>query len=560
MSTPTPTSYFDTPFSSRSTTLSSSPSISPSTFANSRPLCIYDISTITTQLLSKDAQLRSRCLVLYKSERRCEGSFDGASRSGLLAEAKHILQGSAPVSAEKCGKVVMRILFCKRHNEAGAYKRVLGCYYEQYESWKGDNSPAELEFLRAVRQVFQFSSTQFTEYVNTTPLPLATNIPLRPALPPTCNAATSGIGQDDSPWKDAKAEATCEAEVSSQFVVTGARPTTEGDHEVQESPPVKSATQKDPLLQSDEGHIVSEKISNQGAREKTVGPGNSSADIFSLSLRSSKELKSEANDEQNEPIGFPNIPVRREFERALHASRSTHYEVSPSLSPSPDSTLLTGRFFEPDGVESDAGPYRTQMSPTPGPMSGRRTSSGTPSNKPANANERIRVIIKKAATKEGYIYILKAPQFFARERPGQMPLVKIGMAMNPDRRVKEISKSCKMDDLERVSDTEDSSCRNYYKIEKLVHDELADYKQGLICAGKHRTKKDVETEHREWFAVSEIVALQTVQRWRRFMDQEPYDGRGILRDVWSKMTTRKDFQREEDQAFDEHERRHRYCT
>jgi hypothetical protein len=42
------------------------------------------------------------------------------------------------------------------------------------------------------------------------------------------------------------------------------------------------------------------------------------------------------------------------------------------------------------------------------------------------------------------------------------------------------------------------------------------------------------TEHREWFAVSETVALHAVRRWRKFIHEEPYDDNGRLLEHWRK--------------------------
>lgn len=567
MDTPNSTSHFNTPARTRSATLTPSPSASPSPFANSQPQCIHDIGAITAQLLSEDDDIRTKCLALVRGRGRCEASFKDTSRPKSLVEAKKVLLGTAPISAEKVGKFVMRILFCRGHNEARDYKRLLGCFYEKHQSWTGGNSPAELEFLRAIRQVFNFSLVQSPEDINTTPVRLACDIPLRPAPPTICDATCPAFDLNPSMSKEEKEGATCEPEVRSQSVMADAGGEGQGGVEIQESLPVKNAIRSDHQPQLDEDHVDSETVTDQADREVTATTVYLSADIFSLSTTGLEDLKSGANGGQKKELtgckDIPGISVCNEFVQTPHASRTTRNDALPSPSPearSQEPSLVTERFFELDREERDTGLCRAEGSPKPEPTSGRKTRNGTPAHKSVNANERIRAMIKEAATKEGYIYILKAPQYFAKERPGQMPLVKIGMSVDPNQRMKEIKNSCGIEDLERVLDTEDSSCRYYYKIEKLVHDELANYARGLVCTGGCRSKKGIETEHTEWFAVSETVALQTVQRWRRFMDQNPYDGRGILKDVWSKMIKREDFQREEDEDCDEHEKRHRYWT
>ncbi|KAH7384808.1 T5orf172 domain-containing protein [Cadophora sp. MPI-SDFR-AT-0126] len=171
--------------------------------------------------------------------------------------------------------------------------------------------------------------------------------------------------------------------------------------------------------------------------------------------------------------------------------------------------------------------------------------------KQGNTNEKLRDLITEPIVKEGFVYVLRAPQYSAKHFPDEIPLVKIGKAMKPGTRITQIRKTCGIDDLERVLDTQNSRCRYYYKIEKLVHAELSSYQRTLKCDCKNNA------HHREWFAVPESVALQAVQRWRRFMKQDPYDDRGILRDVWSEMTDWENFQQE---SGDEHESRHRYWT
>ena len=112
--------------------------------------------------------------------------------------------------------------------------------------------------------------------------------------------------------------------------------------------------------------------------------------------------------------------------------------------------------------------------------------------------------------------------------PGQQPWVKIGIAADVNARIAQIKRSCGISDLEQVDDREDVSHPWYYKVEELAHSELANFKQELRC-------EKCETVHREWFAVPENVALQTVQRWRRFIRMDPYDENGLLKDQWSKM-------------------------
>lgn len=140
----------------------------------------------------------------------------------------------------------------------------------------------------------------------------------------------------------------------------------------------------------------------------------------------------------------------------------------------------------------------------------------------------IRKMIRENVDSEGGVYIFKAPEYFKMCRPGKPALLKIGKSTNIKDRMDELKKNCGIFDISRVSDGETRSIAWYSRIEKLVHCELQNHRRIFRC---HKCGK----EHREWFEVSEEVALQSVQRWRKFMEQEPYDKNGILYGHWSNM-------------------------
>ncbi|KAI9740067.1 MAG: hypothetical protein M1818_004818 [Claussenomyces sp. TS43310] len=164
----------------------------------------------------------------------------------------------------------------------------------------------------------------------------------------------------------------------------------------------------------------------------------------------------------------------------------------------------------------------------------------------------IREAIKKNTIREGHVYILKAPKYFEKNYPGEIRLVKIGIAGNVSQRISELKKNCGLDDLERVTDDEDVAIDLYYKVEELVHSELRNFRRYIKC-GKCGAGKSKGLGHREWFAVSEAVALQTVQRWRRFIEQKPCDENGILLDSWSSMMRT---HRPKSEEYNDHDGRH----
>lgn len=146
----------------------------------------------------------------------------------------------------------------------------------------------------------------------------------------------------------------------------------------------------------------------------------------------------------------------------------------------------------------------------------------------ADIDVAIRKMIRDNVDSEGGVYIFRAPEYFKMCRPGKPALLKIGKSTNIKDRLEELKKNCGIFDISRVSDGETRSIAWYSRIEKLVHCELQNYRRIFRClkCGK---------EHREWFEVSEEVALLSVQRWRKFMEQEPYDKNGVLKDHWSNM-------------------------
>lgn len=153
---------------------------------------------------------------------------------------------------------------------------------------------------------------------------------------------------------------------------------------------------------------------------------------------------------------------------------------------------------------------------------------------PSTVDASIRDAIMNRVNKEGHVYIFKSPEYFRRFFPNEPPMLKIGMAKDVSKRMEYLKGKCGLFDLTRVADCQDRPMEFYWKVEELVHTELQNFRRLFNCK-KCRNAKGNETEHQEWFAVEEEVALRSVQRWRRFIELEPYDENGILKDHWSRM-------------------------
>jgi hypothetical protein len=129
-----------------------------------------------------------------------------------------------------------------------------------------------------------------------------------------------------------------------------------------------------------------------------------------------------------------------------------------------------------------------------------------------------------------YVYVLQAPDYFIKNK--ETPCVKIGISADVKTRITQLQKACGLKGLERVKDPMDRPHQLAKRIEQLCHTELSSFNRVLKCTN---CKTGKETEHKEWFAVPADVALKTVQRWRKFIQQDPYDKNGRIRTHWSEM-------------------------
>jgi hypothetical protein len=191
--------------------------------------------------------------------------------------------------------------------------------------------------------------------------------------------------------------------------------------------------------------------------------------------------------------------------------------------------------FAPPLFQASKGPKDSEPSPRTEAERLRQTRC------PSTIDVLIRDAIMNRVNKEGHVYIFKSPEYFRRFFPNEPPLLKIGMAKDVSKRMEDLRGKCGLFDLARVADCEDRPMKFYWKVEELVHTELLNFRRLFNCK-KCRNAKGTETEHQEWFAVDEEVALRTVQRWRRFIELEPYDENGILKDHWSRMVQPKNME------------------
>lgn len=127
----------------------------------------------------------------------------------------------------------------------------------------------------------------------------------------------------------------------------------------------------------------------------------------------------------------------------------------------------------------------------------------------------------------GYVYIFKS---------ADRNLVKIGKATNVARRKQQIRTGCQLEDLDEV-DSGSYHIRYPERVERLVHLELLNFRANVICQHlRGNSSEEIEQEHREWFDVPEDVAVQSVQRWREFVEKA-YTPEGTIREHWARKAT-----------------------
>ncbi|KAF2475658.1 uncharacterized protein BDR25DRAFT_349943 [Lindgomyces ingoldianus] len=111
--------------------------------------------------------------------------------------------------------------------------------------------------------------------------------------------------------------------------------------------------------------------------------------------------------------------------------------------------------------------------------------------------------------------------YIARD-PNRPHLLKIGATDNFTNRRRTLEQRCRLS-VELVHSS--SRLVNYFRAEQLAQGDLIHLRRRYEC-------NVCNTEHREWFEVSEELAKQTVERWVGFMKQYPYTRTGKLKAIW----------------------------
>ena len=117
--------------------------------------------------------------------------------------------------------------------------------------------------------------------------------------------------------------------------------------------------------------------------------------------------------------------------------------------------------------------------------------------------------------KKGYLYIYRTKSEFG--------IRKIGVTNNIEARMNGWRNKCKREiTLVYPTPDERASTKHVYRLEKLVHAELKDYREAEHNCGC-KTKR-----HREWFRAEDPHIMEVVRRWTEWIQTGPYEKIGTM--------------------------------
>lgn len=137
---------------------------------------------------------------------------------------------------------------------------------------------------------------------------------------------------------------------------------------------------------------------------------------------------------------------------------------------------------------------------------------------------------------DGYIYVMRMKDSKYHD------YVKIGRTTKIHERRSQIEHACGYQ-LDAVDDACFTKVSCHPRLEAIIQLELRNQRLHFtcLCKGKAKKKKDKTmdahvkddfTTHGEWFKIDYREALDRVQKWRGWMEREPYELSGILAPEW----------------------------
>jgi len=466
------------------------------------------------------------------------------------------------ISAVEFSELLMRYLFCKSHGEEPTYKKH---YCAQLgHAWGNGDSTMELALLDAFRRTHPLPSPHPAQTSPAGEAPFitieapptsgdeaSTMILDRLALEQNSSKSLAAIEESDTPeGKDDFTRGATEMADPATLSVPGAYP-------IDRCPSF--------FIQKDEAGVASEEMVETTAEEAEAPPsGAPRPNVRRRLFRTFPEsVSGTASDTYAGPPAVEAVLgcETHNVDASLNslsicddASDTRSREYSPQEAPetpnASDSSSTEGMFSTPGLISTPTQLARRNRRRLPAHQMMTTEEDILTSAKQLKQDYRkIHAILQGPKIKEAYIYILSAPKYFADRN--HAPLVKIGYSFDSEVRVRNLWKKCLIPDLKRVYDERYAKHRYHEMVEKIVHLELKRFQRPLPC---DHCQFPRNTNHKEWFDVPIEVALQTVQRWQRFVAQDPFDNDGKLRDVWDKAL--KDFiEKDKSEDFDDHDKR-----
>lgn len=506
--------------------------------------CVCDPYEIIEQLVHHDSKIRFQCLAFIQCDEgleqiRCSKSCLDQSESSILEKTKQVLQHNSVVDPVAYVDYVIRILFCTIHGRPKIFKLFQNSLRER---WEGDGNPKEAKTLKAIRQAFQISRLETDSGGTSIPSP---EISARPKLKTKAYYSSpqpklSGEAREPiAPFSRLHRIRSFSNPSLPHPVTRVANSTFDGtstkeDYQTQISPKI-FPDEKDNIPGSSFPDLADKAIpfrfrqatTDIETPNPTIEKSSFSKEYwenydFGSAFPSKKRI---ANGVSRDDISLIQIPRPEDRDTSIH-----HQTPISDTTPRQNADNTT--------VIADKAPVRIIK----------------------NTDISIKSMILKAVPAGSYIYILKAPNYFTKM--GITPCVKIGISTDVHKRMKQLKQNCGLEDLERVRDPLDIPLHQARRVEELCHKELSNFNRILNCDSlKCRGKKRQNSEHNEWFAVPEEVALKTVQRWRKFIQQDPYDYNGAIYTGWSALLMPGTFRTQPNTERDEdHEARDRRWT
>lgn len=196
---------------------------------------------------------------------------------------------------------------------------------------------------------------------------------------------------------------------------------------------------------------------------------------------------------------------------------------------SPDSGSIPARGLNDDPGESSGRSLDTSSSDDPADCDQSESSPSPQKCKPTGkeVHERVCELLKSGLTpgdKKGSIYVLSNPNY--------PDLVKVGLSTVPVKaRLEQHERDCKY--IPKKLYATDNQVEYCKRLEALIKADLEHHCHRWTCNEHTKKGEKITKTHEEFFQVTKDIAVDTLERWKDFMEkEEPYGWNRQLRPIW----------------------------